>query len=82
MELSINDFNIPDLLDFLEIHEENPNFSIVNAKINALKSTVSDNDNLIEFLENARTKIKSHYINLSSKIESEINSQNNLIRYP
>lgn len=78
MELSINDFNIPDLLDFLEIYEENPNFSIVNAKINALKSTVSDNDNLIEFLENARTKIKSHYINLSSKIESEINSQNNL----
>ena len=78
MKLTINDFNIDDLLEFLEIYEKNPTFSIVNSKINRLKNSVSDNDNLLEFLENARTKIKSHYINLNSKIESEINNQSNL----
>ena len=78
MNLSINDFDIDDLLEFLEIYEKNPVFNIVNTKINLLKNTISDNEKLSEFLENARTKIKSHYINLNSKIQSDFNNQNNL----
>lgn len=81
MKLNINDFNIQDLLDFLEIEDETPTFNIINTKIKKFKEKVKDDSNLTNFLDNAKTKIKSHYLNVSNKITSLISNGNNEIFY-
>lgn len=77
MKLNINDFSIKDLLDFLEIEEDTPSFNIINTKIDKFKEKVKDDSNLTNFLDNAKTKIKSHYLNVSNKISSIISNRNN-----
>lgn len=77
MKLNINDFNIQDLLDFLEIEDETPTFNVINTKINKFKEKVKDDINLTNFLDNAKTKIKSHYLNVSNKITSLISNGKN-----
>lgn len=81
MKLNINDFNIQDLLDFLEIEDETPTFNIINTKIDKFKEKVKNDKNLTNFLDNAKTKIKSHYLNVSNKITSIINNDKNKIFY-
>ena len=74
MKLNINDFSIQDLFDFLEIEQENPTLNLINTKIDKFKEKVKDDNNLSNFLDNAKTKIKSHYLNINNKITSNINN--------
>ena len=69
MSLNINDFNIPELFDFLEINEKTPSFTIVKNKIDGLKEKVSNNTELLNFLNKAEQKIKNYYENQNNKIE-------------
>lgn len=69
MALNINDFNIPELFDFLEINEKTPSFTIVKNKIIELKKKVSNNTELLNFLNKAEKKIKNYYENQNNKIE-------------
>ena len=69
MSLNINDFNIPELFDFLEINEKTPSFTIVKNKIIELKKKVSNNTELLNFLNKAEQKIKNYYENQNNKIE-------------
>ena len=56
MNLNINDFNLPDLLDFLEIFDKNITLDQINSKINEFIKNIND-DKLINFLQQAKIKI-------------------------
>lgn len=74
MKLNINDYTAKDLLEFFEIPPDYSNFSSITQHIDRLIKKTNENQELVEFLQAAKNKLKSYYLSQSKKIVDSMSS--------